>query len=243
MSIIDTFLPVAGTSNQTLATRVYERLRDDIVFGVLPPGYRLRLEMLTNRYSAGMTPIREALYRLSASMLVSMEDRRGFTVASVSAEHFREVSATRIEIETALLRRAFEDADAGWSQRVREAYDQLIKVAQNKPMQGLYTAQWEMAHRQFHEALCGPARLHMLKDFEQTIWDHAARYRNLTRARSSNELEIFRGHGALVDAVVQQDAELGCVVLRRHIDLASAPMLERLKTHLASLQEEPDAAS
>ena len=49
----------------TLATTVYDRLRDDIMCGELAPDEKLRVEFLRARYGAGTSPIREALNRLS----------------------------------------------------------------------------------------------------------------------------------------------------------------------------------
>src|SRR5690554_5542948 len=88
-------LPKDSSSPSTLTSRVYERLRDDIVLCRLAPGQKLGLDLLRERYQVGMTPLREALYRLSASNLVTLEDRKGFRVAPVSREHLSEVIELR----------------------------------------------------------------------------------------------------------------------------------------------------
>ena len=50
----------------TLAMSVHGRLRRDILTGLFAPGERLPLDALGERYRVGLTPLREALNRLSA---------------------------------------------------------------------------------------------------------------------------------------------------------------------------------
>src|SRR5262245_17954744 len=54
----------------TLADEVVDRLRADIVSGALKPSERLRFENLTSRYGVSVSPLREALSRLTAEELV-----------------------------------------------------------------------------------------------------------------------------------------------------------------------------
>lgn len=213
--------------NGTLGTRVYEQIRDDIVLGVLRPGQKLTLESLRQRYSLGMTPLREALYRLSSSLLVTLEDRRGFRVAEISPRHLAEVIYLREQSEALLLRDAFKHADLAWEKRIVAAFHQLQRVADYKPNFGPYTADWESAHREFHVALLSAADLPMLEDFHQSVWNHAARYRNLAQAIDMHT-DVFQGHEQLMQAALARDEQLASVLLRRHIALATESLMDRL---------------
>src|ERR1700694_1563026 len=71
----------------------YGKIREDIVFGHLAPGEKLRIEDLRGRYGLGATPLREALSRLSAIGLVEASAQRGFRVARVSVEDLDDVTA------------------------------------------------------------------------------------------------------------------------------------------------------
>ncbi|KXU96493.1 hypothetical protein CR51_23185 [Caballeronia megalochromosomata] len=211
----------------TLAARVYEQIRDEITRGILEPGQKLTLEFLRERYGLGMTPLREALYRLSVSMLVTVEDRRGFRVAPISPENLAEVITLRSEIEILLLRSAFQHADLSWEGRIVAAFHHLQRTAEFKPRQAPYTAEWEAAHREFHTALLSAARLPMLQEFHRSLWDHAARYRNLAHAVGHGN-DVFEGHKQLMEAAIARDAESACALLSRHISLATADIMERL---------------
>lgn len=214
--------------SSTLTARIYERLRDDIVSGALQPGQKLTLDVLRTRYDLGMTPLREALYRLSASTLVILEDRRGFRVAPISSTHLAEVVQLREETEILLLRNSFKHADVPWESRIVAAFHALQRTADYKFNPGPYTHDWESAHRGFHFALLSAAKLPMLADFHLSLWDHVSRYRNLAYSGKRMSPNVFEGHKQLMDAVVARDEELACVLLRRHISFATGHIREGL---------------
>jgi len=145
--------PVEG---KTLGSRVYDQLRDDIVAGNLAPGQRLTLGSLKERYVVGVTPLREALYRLTSSMLVMVEDQRGFRVAPISVEHLKDITSSREHIETLVLRDAFQRGGDLWKKRVYIAFEQLLHTPMHSPPNGLITREWEVEHRSFHQAVLLP---------------------------------------------------------------------------------------
>ena len=54
----------------TAVDAVYEVLRRSILDGELPPGHRLRSDVLANDLNVSRTPVREALRKLEAEDLV-----------------------------------------------------------------------------------------------------------------------------------------------------------------------------
>lgn len=226
----------SSASSLTLATQVYERLRDDIVRGALAPDQKLSFELLKARYGLGMTPMREALQRLSASKLVDTQNRRGFRVASISPAHLNEVIALREIVETALLKDSFQHADLQWEGQVVAAYHSLQRAAEYKFNAGPYTNEWERAHRDFHITLLSRARFPMLQEFHVSLWDHSSRYRNLAYAGRQLTPVVYDGHQQLVDAAMSRDAEGACVLLRRHISVATSHIMGNLFPDVADSQ-------
>ncbi|WP_158238554.1 GntR family transcriptional regulator [Pollutimonas subterranea] len=221
-------LSTGSSLSSTLTSQIYERLRDDIVLCRLVPGQKLGLDLLKERYQVGMTPLREALYRLSASNLITLEDRKGFRVAPVSPEHLSEVIELRQIVEIALLTNAFQHATVEWESQIVAAFHRLLRIADFKFNPGPYDRGWEIAHREFHYTLLSTARLPMLTQFHIAMWDHSSRYRNLAFAGKKMPEHVFDGHKQLMDAVVSRDAELACMLLRRHITLATAHIMDNV---------------
>ena len=65
----------------TLAETIRQRLADDILRGVYPPGARLDENGLAKRFGLSRTPVREALRQLTSAGLVEMRPRRGVIVS------------------------------------------------------------------------------------------------------------------------------------------------------------------
>ncbi|MFJ2543413.1 GntR family transcriptional regulator [Microbacterium sp. NPDC087589] len=71
---------------QLLSGLAYERLLAEIVSGRLPPGQRLRLDLLAHAWSVSRTPVREALQRLVDMGFVQVSPSAGTRVAAWSAD-------------------------------------------------------------------------------------------------------------------------------------------------------------
>src|SRR5947209_9518959 len=79
-------------AGQTIGESAYGAIRQDIIFGRLAPGQKLKLETLRVRYGVSVSTLREILSRLCSEGFVVAEGQRGFEVEPVSAEGFREVA-------------------------------------------------------------------------------------------------------------------------------------------------------
>ncbi len=221
----------SNDENRTLGSQVYSRLRDDIVSGALAPGQKLTLESIKERYAVGITPLREALYRLSSSMLVEAEDQRGFRVAPISQSHLAEIITLRQNIEELVLCDAFKHADKQWPTRIKAAYERLFSTEMYEADGKRITRAWEATHREFHAAILSAAKSPNLLHFQVMLWDHAARYRNIAGLGLLNEAVLNAEHATLVDAIANKDKEMACILLRRHILAAAKPIQAGLERH------------
>jgi len=89
---------------RTAIETVYMTLRQGILEGTLQPECKLRVEELRQHFGVGSSTIREALSRLLVDKLVTSKEQRGFQVAAVSLEDFREITELRILLETQAVR-------------------------------------------------------------------------------------------------------------------------------------------
>src|SRR5256885_393377 len=63
---------------------------------------KLRLEKVSESYGTSVSTLRELSNRICAEDLILAEDQRGFEVASVSADDFRQLAALRLLLENYL---------------------------------------------------------------------------------------------------------------------------------------------
>lgn len=89
---------------------IYRRLRDQILFGEIAPGQALTIQGLADRLSAGMTPVREAIRRLTAEGALVFQGNRRVCVPELTAENISEIIYARQWLESHLGLRATERA-------------------------------------------------------------------------------------------------------------------------------------
>ena len=112
----------------TLASRVYEDLRRDVIQARFTAGQKLLLKDLCARYSAGLSPVREALNRLAGDGLVEQSDQRGFSVTQIDLAGLDELTRTRSWLYALALRESIAHGDAAWEEALVLAFHRLSRA-------------------------------------------------------------------------------------------------------------------
>lgn len=201
----------------TLASDVYDRMRHDILSGILSPGEKLRVEFMRDRYSVGNSPIREALNRLSSDGLVVREDQKGFHVASVSRTELEELVRTRCWLEEIALRESMAHGGTAWEENLVLAFHRLSRVPRSS-RERTYSAnpEWEALHQGFHAALIGAARSRWLDGFCTQLRDQADRYRQFAVAASYPNRNELDEHRAIFEAAIDGNSDAAVRHLHAH---------------------------
>lgn len=228
--------PVAGIADAdrgagTLTSMAYERLREEIISARFESGQRLHIQQLCERYGMGLSPIREALNRLSRDGLVSQSDRRGFRVTPLSEKHLAELTRTRIWINELALRQSMINGDMVWEEQVALAYHRLSRIPRHLSSTAgpAYNPLWEKSHRAFHAALIAACGSRWLQDFCEQLFDAADCYRHLSRVSSVQRKELRQDeHKLIMDAVLARDTEKAVELIRRHVVKTADLVRDRL---------------
>ncbi|TAJ27225.1 MAG: FCD domain-containing protein [Bosea sp. (in: a-proteobacteria)] len=222
------------TDIRSQAERAYQRLRGEILHGDLMPGERLRANDLQDRFQLGLTPIREALMRLSSEGLVSAETHRGSRVSETSLPEFSDLMATRRQIERLCLTQAIARGDAAWEAEIVAAMHLLSRTPlPASPDDREAAALWEAHHRRFHQALVSACGSDWLLRFWSMLADHSERYRKLRllhRHEAQAEVrDVNSEHAAIMDAVLARDADKACALLDAHLAATETSVLRLLR--------------
>jgi DNA-binding GntR family transcriptional regulator len=176
--------------------------------------------VVRERYGAGLTPLREALFQLMAEGLVTMEDQRGFRVAEVSQEDLTDLTEQRVFIEGQALRLAIERGDLAWESRVLAAHHRLAGTPMLEPGTTALTDAWSAAHRDFHRVLveaCGSA---WLLRFRDVLSDQTERYRRLS-ARKKPGRDVAAEHRRIAEATLARATDEAVECLAAHYRLTA----------------------
>lgn len=203
-------------AKETLASSIYDQLRQDILTVALPADTKLNIRALCERFDVGLSPVREALSRLSMENLVRQADHRGFTVAPLSRADLHDLTRARCTIDGMALRQSIDAADMAWEEGLLIAYHRLSRTPRfTSDDHRTRSRDWEEAHRQFHVALVSGCGSRWLITISGQLFEAAERYRHLARIAGksrSNDDE----HRPIMEAALAHDADLATSLLTRH---------------------------
>ncbi len=81
---------------------IYHQIRDMILFGMLVPGQAVTIHGLTDLIGTGMTPVREAIRRLTAEGALIAGGNRRIKVPEMTREMLEQIGFARLAIEPRL---------------------------------------------------------------------------------------------------------------------------------------------
>lgn len=203
----------------TAATAVFAAIRLDILSGSLQPGSRLRIDSLCQTYDATINPVREALNRLTAEGLVELEDQRGFSVAPVSIDEWREIVRGRCLMEACALREAIRNRTEAWEEGIVLSLYRLsrtprfIEDESQKP-----NPDWEPRHHAFHNALLVTCNSRIILEFCEELRERSDRYRHIASISPQARKTYGAEHSEIADAVLNGDADAAVELLTAHYE-------------------------
>jgi DNA-binding GntR family transcriptional regulator len=193
----------------------YAELRRRILAGTLPPGSRLAQYELAEAMNMSITPLREAIRRLSSEGLIDLDAHRDARVASMSATEARQLFEVRLSLDpsaAALAAARRTDADVA---AMRAAVARLLPVTRAWGEEAL------AAHRAFHKALYLASHNDVMIRMLDDLWDKSDRYRRVGLELPPGDeprTRDHREHHELFDLVVAGDAAGAAALMREHIE-------------------------
>ena len=217
-------------SKSTLASTVYQRLREDLLSGALETESKLRVEWVVSKYGAGASPVREALNRLASEGLLGRHDQRGFFIMPVSAAELEELTRTRCWLEERALRESIAHRTAEWEEQLVLALHRLGRASRLSPQDpSSLDLDWEKLHRTFHRVLISACRSHWLVGFCDQLSDHAYRYRQMANGGESVPRDGSAEHRLIAEYALDGNADGAVQALIDHYQLTASICMERFK--------------
>ena len=143
----------------------YARLRDMILFGVLEPGQPVTIQGLTAGLEAGMTPVREAIRRLTAEGALILHDNRRVSVPRMTPALLDQLVHVREAVEPRLAELACPHVTPALLARLEEI-DHGIEPAIRASDAQTYLR----LNHAFHFALYEAAGATVLEDIARSVW-------------------------------------------------------------------------
>lgn len=202
-------------TDNTLATSCFEAIQSLILEGTLNPGEKLKGEFLKQQLKVGLSPVREALFRLVGSNLVEFEDKIGFRVASITERKIHDVFETSAKIECLMLTESIKNGNDEWEAQITSSLYKLSKIEQVDVKQVYPT--WVIRNNEFHNALISACNIQGLTHIRNNCLLIKEWYTNLANKDLQAIKADHQEHTKLAKLAIERKTDLACRALHFHL--------------------------
>ena len=209
--------------SQSLADKAYDVVKADIITCVLEPGQQIVQSQLAEKYQIGMTPIREALQRLTQEGFVQPVPRFGYIVSPITFSDVREIYELRSIVESAAARLS----------AVRGAQERLDRIRTNADFSYVYKdrhsyVEFLACNNNFHRSIAEAAGNQRLVDLVSKLLDELTRVFHLGLDLRDSAKEMRDEHLALAQALCDRDPGRAEQIVQSQITRSQNRVLEAL---------------
>ena len=203
-----------GQLGQKLPTHelVYQRLREMVLFGDIAPGQAVTIQGLIDRLGVGMTPVREAIRRLTAEGALQAQGNRRIVVPELAVSDLEQLAFARLAIEPRLAELAIKyltDRDILEIERIDSALNAAIET-------GDVTGYLQQNYR-FHMAIYDAAHAPLLADLARGLWLRFGPSLRVVCGRFGTQ-NLPDRHRQALDAMHARDADGAARAIREDLE-------------------------
>ncbi len=222
---LESDIPAVGIAIQpqrSAEQAVTEALRDAIHRGQLKPGQRLSQAELAKQLGVSRIPLRDALRRLEAEALVTMDGRRGTWVSSLSIDAIREIYEMRIMLEGCCTTYAVQNMSDEDEVEVLALLDEMDATEADPDNRGF------SGRRNFYARLYACAQRPMMRDQILLLRDNVSRYHLM-----KDHDHAHHEHSRFREAITQRNAEAAAAILKNHLEEARDDLIRYMESQSA----------
>ncbi|MBS7526294.1 GntR family transcriptional regulator [Fusibacter paucivorans] len=196
---------------RSLSDVVFQKLRNDIVNGLYPKGYKLNEIKIAKEMDISRTPVREALKQLELEGLIDSIPNRGAVVVGISDQDVKDLCAMRQSIEDVAIRFAIDRMSSDDVEKLEDIYDLMAFYTKKADVDKVFDLNTSF-HETIYQTLNSPQLESILKHFQDLL--RISRYQSLNReGRIQATLDE---HGRILDAIKSRNAELAATEVTNH---------------------------
>ena len=201
---------------QSLTSAVAEKLRDQIIRGVIPEGAQLRQDVIAAQYQVSRIPVREALRQLDAEGLITIFPNRGAIVPELSPDDIEELFAIRALLEPEVLKLSIPRLSPADLAHADEILNKYVKELRRED----HISTWGRLNWQFHSTLYSRAGRPHFMTIIRNVNHKGERYTRLQLYLTHGMKRANEEHHAMLELCRKGEVGSACKLLRQHIQYA-----------------------
>ena len=203
----------------SLADQVFEKIEDDIIYGVYRRGEILTELKLAEALGVSRTPIREALRRLEQERMIE-DSGKGSVVLGITKDDLLDIMDIRIRVEGLASYYAAKNI-------TQEGIDQLNHLTD---LQEFYHSKGDIGRLQsvddeFHVTIYTLSHRNVIMDTLLPLHRKTRLYRKISMEDNTRSPKTLQEHREIAQAIINGDADLAKVLTKKHIENAKNHMM------------------
>ncbi len=205
---------------------IYKYLEQEIISGRLAPGERLNEAAICEKFNVSRTPVREAYIQLAAIDFVTLRQRVGAVVSTLSLQRMVQMFEVMAKYEGAAAALAAERMTPHEHRLLRAAADACTIEAESKEA----TAQdsYAEANFQFHEIIYRGSHNDYLCELATSLRKRLAPYRRYWLSTVHRRRKSAAEHEAVVVQILNGAVEEARDAMEQHLNLQAGLLAELL---------------
>ena len=198
---------------ESLSDVAYRRIREKIVSLELPPASLIDESTLAEEIGVGLTPVRQALRKLSFKSLVVILPRRGTLVADLNSSDLQKIFEMRLELETLAARLAAKRATHIQIVAMEALMQEALSLVEESNNHELLDIDHKM-----HILIAEAAHNEFLEESVDWLYCHVQRLWNVRLHHVGNMDHAMQEHNAILKAIRTGDAERASHLMSEHVN-------------------------
>ena len=204
---------------------VFESLKDAIMNGKLEQGKMITEQQISREFGISRTPVREALYKLTATGLIRIRPHKGFLISKWSIKEIRDVFEIRIVLE----RLAVELFIRNYYQENLAELENIIRKMEKAVQENNFMEAAKMNNR-FHDLIIEKSDNHEISNVMEPLKNKINIFRLISISTPLRLKTSLVEHQSILDSISQKDIvnakKLIEIHIRKVLDIIEKKLLE-----------------
>ena len=200
------------TKNRNISEQAYLHIKESLLKSGVYVGQKIPHQELGQKLGISNTPLREALFRLSAEGLLEHQNYKGFSVPAITLEEAQEIYEAREIIEPYLVEKACKQATGAKIKdfhKIIEAYKQLM----SEP----YHRRRILTDKKFHIKIAKLAGNKTLIRMLNQMYDKLIFKSPIEQISQKRGKEAIKEHTEILKTLESRDGKKASRIMRKHI--------------------------
>jgi len=200
------------SKNRNISEQAYLHIRESLLKSGVYVGQKIPHQELGQKLGISHTPLREALFRLSAEGLLEHENYKGFSVPAITLEEAQEIYEARGIIEPYLAEKASKQITGA---KVK-AFHKIIKVYKQL-MSEPYHRRRILTDKKFHLEIAGLAGNRTLTRLLNQMYDKLIFKSPIEQISQERGQEAINEHTEILKTLEAKDGKKAARIMRKHV--------------------------